>query len=100
MCYINFNNYIFLLYLYDYGVIYMNFCVSDDYILPKGCSINLLLYKLHRDPKLFPNPEVFNPDRFLPDEIQGRHPFAFCPFSAGSRNCIGNFFFGNILPSI
>lgn len=69
-----------------------DFQLTPDYILPKGCSVTIFLYRLHRDPEIYPNPEVFNPDRFLPNEVQGRNAFAFCPFSAGPRNCIGQKF--------
>jgi len=56
--------------------------------VPKGASISCLIYMLHRDPNNFPDPERFDPDRFLFNEKQ-MHPFAFAAFSAGPRNCIG-----------
>lgn len=59
-------------------------------VLPVGTSVNLLIYDLHRDPNHFPDPLRFDPDRFLPELVEKRHPFAYLPFSAGSRNCIGN----------
>lgn len=57
--------------------------------LPIGTTVMVLFYQLHRDPKWFPNPEKFDPERFSFEQMNGRHAFAYTPFSAGPRNCIG-----------
>ncbi|KAI9563270.1 hypothetical protein GHT06_010728 [Daphnia sinensis] len=63
-----------------------------DYLVPAGCTLGFLVFAAHRNPKFFPYPLVFNPERFFPDEAIGRHPYAYVPFSAGPRNCIGQRF--------
>lgn len=57
--------------------------------IPKGMIITIPNYALHHDPKLFPDPEKFDPDRFTVEERANRDPYAYLPFGAGPRNCVG-----------
>ncbi|XP_020283970.1 cytochrome P450 4c3-like [Pseudomyrmex gracilis] len=56
--------------------------------IPPGSTVLINSYLLHRDPRYFPDPDVYRPERFLPDSPK-LPPYVFIPFSAGSRNCIG-----------
>ncbi|KAK2494093.1 hypothetical protein MC885_005001 [Smutsia gigantea] len=67
-------------------------CEVAGYKIVKDCQAIIVSYALHRDPRHFPEPEEFKPERFLPENSQGRHPYAYVPFSAGPRNCIGQKF--------
>ncbi|KAL9923306.1 putative cytochrome P450 4ac1 [Glossina fuscipes fuscipes] len=66
--------------------------VLNGLILPRNAQVNIHIIDIMRDPKHFPEPSVFKPDRFLAENTRNMHPFAFVPFSAGSRNCIGQKF--------
>ncbi|KAL1459378.1 hypothetical protein WDU94_011365 [Cyamophila willieti] len=64
-----------------------------EYVLPRDTEAIIVVYNVHRDPKFFPRPEVYDPNRFfLPETSSGRHPYSYIPFSAGPRNCIGQKF--------
>ena len=63
-----------------------------DYFVPAGTEIYIPPYFIQRHPDLWEEPDRFNPDRFLPDNVKHRHRLATIPFSAGPRNCIGALF--------
>nr|QZK27661.1 cytochrome P450 monooxygenase CYP4G112 [Conogethes punctiferalis] len=57
--------------------------------VPAGTTIIIATYKLHRRHDVYPNPDKFDPDNFLPERSANRHYYAFVPFSAGPRSCVG-----------
>lgn len=69
--------------------------VMHDYVLPtglhlqKGLPIHIPVYHLQRDPKYFPEPEVFRPERFLGEERKKIKQCTFIPFGEGPRICLG-----------
>lgn len=65
--------------------------VVGGHRIPAGSTVYLNVMALHHDPKNFPDPQIFRPERFLPgsQEAEKRHPFAYMPFGVGPRKCIG-----------
>ncbi|XP_035706536.1 cytochrome P450 4C1-like [Folsomia candida] len=63
--------------------------LDDGTLVPKGADVGIFVYEVHNDPAVFPHPEKFDPDRFLPAEVKKRHNYSYIPFSKGPRSCIG-----------
>lgn len=73
----------------------------DNHVFPKNCSINISPYLMGRDEKVFENPLEFIPERFsVETTTEKMNPYAYVPFSAGPRNCIGQKFAMNEIKSI
>ncbi|CAD7079520.1 unnamed protein product [Hermetia illucens] len=77
-------------------VVFLTRKAAQDYQIPntktiieKGMEIMMPVYCIHHDPEIYPNPEVFDPDRFTPEQIRNRHPMSFLGFGDGPRNCVG-----------
>ena len=66
--------------------------ITDDVLLDfnikKGTLIGVSFYELHRNPKYWENPEIFDPERFLGEQKKQSMQY-FYPFGAGPRMCIG-----------
>ncbi|KAG5669752.1 hypothetical protein PVAND_000046 [Polypedilum vanderplanki] len=67
---------------------------GTNMIIPKNTDINVNIYSIHRDPEYYPEPEVFDPERFTPENIKLRPPATFIPFGLGPRKCIVSGRFG------
>nr|WP_042180108.1 cytochrome P450 [Kibdelosporangium sp. MJ126-NF4]CEL14211.1 Cytochrome P450-related protein [Kibdelosporangium sp. MJ126-NF4]CTQ88579.1 Cytochrome P450-related protein [Kibdelosporangium sp. MJ126-NF4] len=66
---------------------------ADDiggYHVPAGSDVLICPYTLHRHPEYWPQPERFNPERFGRDQVSNRPRYAYIPFGAGPRFCVGN----------
>jgi cytochrome P450 len=63
-----------------------------DYFLPARTTVLISQFVTHRDPRFFPDPLRFDPDRFSAENKAGRTKFTYFPFGAGLRQCIGESF--------
>jgi len=70
--------------------------INDDEIcgqpIKAGTTVLISQYLIHHHPQIWEEPTAFNPDRFLPENVSRRSKFAFLPFGAGPRVCLGSAF--------
>ena len=64
----------------------------DGHRIPRGSSVLIPIYAIHHDQRWWPQPERFDPQRFLPGQEAKRHRSAYLPFGGGRRVCIGSSF--------
>jgi cytochrome P450 len=64
----------------------------DGFKIPAKAIVVLVPYVTHRDPKLWENPEGFDPERFSPERAASRAKYTYFPFGGGPRQCIGSNF--------
>lgn len=79
--------------LYPPGWVLGRLAVDDvqlgDYLIPKGSTLLVSEWVMHHNPRYFPDPEKFDPERWTPESIASRPKFSYIPFGAGPHICIG-----------
>ena len=64
-------------------------CKIGKYTIPSGSTVPMSQYMIHRDPRFFPEPERFDPERWNIDRRTNLPRFSYFPFGGGPRSCIG-----------
>jgi cytochrome P450 len=64
----------------------------DGYRIPAGQMVGVSIYNMHHHPDIWENPHTFDPERFTKENSEKRHNFAWIPFGAGQRLCLGRDF--------
>jgi cytochrome P450 len=70
----------------------VNDCEIGGYLVPKGSMVLMSQYVMHRDPRYFPEPDSFDPERWNQAARESRPQFSYFPFGGGLRRCIGDAF--------
>ncbi|XP_066267798.1 cytochrome P450 3A29-like isoform X2 [Branchiostoma lanceolatum] len=79
--------------MYPAAMRFDRICKEDTEVkglhIPAGMIVNVPVYPIHYDADIWPEPEKFKPERFTKEEKEARDPYAYLPFGAGPRNCVG-----------
>ncbi len=78
--------------IWSYGRKALKDDVVNDYFIPAGTNLSISVYNIHHNPIYWEQPGLFYPERFAPEKDRLRERFAFIPFGAGPRICIGSHF--------
>lgn len=82
--------------LYPPAFTFMRTCIAETrvggFAIRPGMDVSLVPYATHRDPRFFPDPERFDPARFLGERAEEIDRYAWIPFGGGPRVCVGNAF--------
>lgn len=65
---------------------------ANGFLIPKRSVVIMSQYIVHRDPRFFPEPERFDPERWTPEAQASRPKYSYFPFGGGTRICIGEQF--------
>ena len=65
---------------------------AGEYVVPAGALVLISQYVVQRDPRFFPDPERFDPERWTTKAREARPTYSYFPFGAGARRCIGEAF--------
>ena len=65
---------------------------DSNVVIEKGTPIIISVLGLHMDPKYYPEPEKFDPERFTDEEKIKRHKYTYLPFGEGLHQCLGKIF--------
>ncbi len=66
--------------------------VIDGHRIPKGSTVIIPVNTLHHDERYWPDPDTYDPTRFMPENARSHHRSAYLPFGGGPRVCIGSSF--------
>ncbi|TWP53614.1 cytochrome P450 [Lentzea tibetensis] len=64
-------------------------CTIGGHHIPAGADVFFSAYGVHHDPRFYPRPHDFDPDRWLPENAAGIPRHAYLPFGGGARKCVG-----------
>uniref|UniRef100_A0A8L9TH13 Cytochrome p450 n=1 Tax=Strongyloides stercoralis TaxID=6248 RepID=A0A8L9TH13_STRER len=77
----------FILFMLAHHQEYQDKCREE--IFEPGTTVSIPMFNLHYDEKIYPQPNIFDPERFSSEQKAGRDPLYYLPFGYGPRNCIG-----------